>query len=86
MTKKLHEIELVATTEKERYFDTLTKSSHEFMATWKRVEGNNATEEVTPEDRTSYTHEMETSDLLTIAFTAVFMTMFFTLLYATIGG
>lgn len=77
----------VHTTENERHFDALDKSSHEFMNTWKRVEGNDVVDpEHTPDDRTNYTHELQASDLLTIAFTAVFMTFFFTLLYATIGG
>ena len=65
--------------DKETYFDKLDKSSHEFMNTWKRVEGNYV---VDPE----HTRKLQASDLLTIWFTAVFMTIFFTVLYATLGG
>ncbi len=74
-------------TEKERHFDSLDKSSHEFMNTWKRVEGNDVVDpEHTPDDRTSHIHHLQAADTLTLIFTVIFTTLFFTLLYATIGA
>lgn len=74
------------TTEKERHFDSLDKSSHEFMNTWKRVEGNDVVEEVTPDDRSNLAQKLETADILNIVFTFSSLALFATLMFFTFGG